>query len=160
MNQFIHQQLILHNSTLLCSFIQSLTTPASYLIEFQVSLLLLFELEVGGEDIIHEIVKVGPINQSLSLVAWVHGGPTELVVSHLTLHEAPHGATHHRHWFLAGQDQDFTYCINFNSLAEELACRWRKKYMPNERRKQLKSDPAPNTEAAQWLSIIQLVTSL
>ena len=72
--------------------------------ECQVSLLLLLELEVSGEDIIHEIVKVGSIDQSLSLVARVHGSPTELVVSHLTLHEAPNRATHHGHWLLAWQD--------------------------------------------------------
>ena len=58
-------------------------------------LLSLLEFEVSGEDVIHEVVKVGSINQPLSLVAWVHGSPAELVVSHLTLHEAPHRATHH-----------------------------------------------------------------
>ena len=81
-----------------------MATLASYLMECQVSLLLLLELEVSGEDIIHEIVKVASIDQSLSLVARVHGGPTELVVSHLTLHEAPNWATHHWHWLLAWQD--------------------------------------------------------
>ena len=82
----------------------------------------LLEFEVSGKDIIHEVVKIGSINQPLSLITWVHGSPAELVISHLTLHEAPHRATHHRHWFLARQDQDLTYCINLNSLPEELAC--------------------------------------
>ena len=83
---------------------QSVATLASYLMKCQFSLRLLLELEVGGEDIIHEIVKVGSIDQSHSLVARVHGSPTELVVSHLTLHEAPNWTTHHRHWLLAWQD--------------------------------------------------------
>ena len=80
----------------------------------------LLEFEVSGEDVIHEVVKVGSINQPLALIAWVHGSPTELVIDHLTFHEAPHRATHHRHWFLARQDQDLTHCINLNSLPEEL----------------------------------------
>ena len=80
------------------------------------------EFEISGENVIHKVVKVGPINQPLSLVAWVHGSPAELVISHLTFHEVPHRATHHRHWFLARQYQDLTHCINFHSLQEELAC--------------------------------------
>ena len=85
-------------------------------------LLLLCKLEVSGENIIHKIVKVGSINQPLSLVAWVHGSPAELVISYLTLHEAPHRATHHRHWLLAWQDQDLTSLINLHSLPEKLTC--------------------------------------
>jgi len=79
-------------------------------------------LEVSGEDVIHEVIKVGSINQPLSLVAWVHGSPAELVIRNLMLHEAPHRATHHRHWLLARQDQYLTHCINLNSLPKELAC--------------------------------------
>jgi len=80
------------------------------------------EFEISGENVIHKVVKVGPINQPLSLVAWVHGSPAELIIRYLTIHEAPHRATHHRHWFLARQYQDLTHCINLNSLPEELAC--------------------------------------
>ena len=64
-------------------------------------LLFLHEFEVSGEDVIHEVVKVGSINQPLPLIAWVHGSPAELVISRLTLHEAPHRATHYRYRFLA-----------------------------------------------------------
>ena len=85
-------------------------------------LLLLCKLEVSGENIIHKIVKVGSINQPLSLVAWVHGSPAELVVSYLTLHEAPHRVAHHRHWLLAWQDQDLTSLINLHSFPEKLTC--------------------------------------
>jgi len=85
--------------------------------------MLLLEGKVSREDIIHKVVKVGSIDKTLSLVAWIHGSPAELVISHLTLHEAPHRTTHHRHWLLARQDQDLTHCINFNSLLEELTCR-------------------------------------
>ena len=90
---------------------------------WKAGLWLFFKVEVGGEDIVHKVVKVGSIDQSLSLVAWVHSSPAELVISHLTLHEAPHGATHHRHWLLAWQDQDLTSLINLNSPPEELAYR-------------------------------------
>ena len=82
---------------------------------------MLLEFEVSRKDVIDEVIKVVSIDQSLSLVAWVHGSPAELVISHLTLHEAPHRATHHRHWFLARQDEDRAHCINLNSLPEELA---------------------------------------
>ena len=63
------------------------------------------------------------INVPLSLVAWVHGSPAELVVSHLPLHEAPHRTAHHRHRLLVGHDQDLADLINLNSFAEELAYR-------------------------------------
>ena len=80
------------------------------------------EFEISGENVIHKVVKVGPINQPLSLVAWVHGSPAELVISHLTLHKAPHRVMHDRHWFLARKYQGLMHCINLNSLLEELAC--------------------------------------
>ena len=98
------------------------------LTNIQLYLLSFLELEVSGEDIIHKVVKVGSIDQPLSLVAWVHGSPAELVISHLTLHEAPHRATHHRNWLLPWQDEDFTGLINLHSPPEELACRWKKSY--------------------------------
>ena len=85
--------------------------------------LLLLEFKVGGEHIIDQVVKVGAINQPLSLVAWVHGGPAELVIRQFPLHEAPHWSAHHRHRLLVGHDQDLTDLIKFNSLAEELACK-------------------------------------
>jgi len=86
----------------------------------------MFEHKTTVKYFLHYIIPVNSLNQSLSLVAWVHGSPAELVISHLTLHEAPHRATHHRHWLLARQDQDLTHCINFNSLPEELAYRQRR----------------------------------
>ena len=109
---------------------ENVSNPSSFIILIRLyssyHLLLLVEFEVSGEDVIHEVVKVVSINQPLSLEAWVHGGPAELVISHLTLHEAPHGATHHGHWLLARQDQDLTHCINLNRLPEKLAytCMW------------------------------------
>jgi len=81
----------------------------------------MFEHKTTVKYFLHYIIPVNSLDQSLSLVAWVHGSPAELVISHLTFHEAPHRATHHRHWFLARQDQDLTHCIYLNSLPEELA---------------------------------------
>ena len=92
-----------------------------FLTNVQLYLLSFLESEVSGKDIIHKVVKVGSINQPLSLVDWVHSSLAELVISHLTLHEAPHRTTHHRHWLLAWQDQDLTGLINFHSPPEELA---------------------------------------
>ena len=99
----------------------SCNTLSNYMMTY-LCLLLLLELKVSGQDIVHEVVKVGSINQPLSLVAWVHGSPAELVISHLTLHEAPHRATHHRHWLLPWQDEDLTSLINLHSLPEKLTC--------------------------------------
>ena len=84
--------------------------------------LLLIEFKLCGEDIIHQVVKVGAINQPLSLVAWVHGGPAKLVISHLSLHEAPHRSTHYRYRFLAWEDQELAYLIKCHLLTEELTC--------------------------------------
>ena len=73
------------------------------------------------QHIIHEVVQVGPIDEPVSLVARVHGGPAELVVGSLSLHEAPHGTTHHGDWLLAWQQQDLAHLVNLNALTEELA---------------------------------------
>ena len=85
-------------------------------------LLSFIKFEFCREHVIHQIVKVFSIDEPLSLVAWVHGGPAELVVSHLPLHEAPHRTAHHRYGVLVGHDQDFAHLVDLNSLAEELAC--------------------------------------
>ena len=86
------------------------------------SSLLLLELEVIGHHVIHEVVIVCSIDQTLSLVARVHGSPAELVISLLSLHEAPDGTTHHRYRLLVWDDEDLAYLVNHNSGAEELAC--------------------------------------
>ena len=78
--------------------------------------------EVCCHDIVHQVVEVGPIDEALSLVAGVHGRPAELIISRLSLHEAPHGATHHRHWLLVRHDQDLSRLVNINSFAKELTC--------------------------------------
>ena len=85
--------------------------------------ILLFKLEVSGQDIIHQVVKVGSIDESLSLVAWVHGSPAKLFIGHLSLHEAPHRTTHHWDRLFVWHDQELTNFINLNSLAEELTCK-------------------------------------
>lgn len=53
----------------------------------------LLNFEDIREDVIHEVVKVGPINQPLSLAAWVHGSPAEMVISYLMLHKFTQGNT-------------------------------------------------------------------
>ncbi len=80
------------------------------------------EREGSREDILDSVVPITTVNQPLSLVARVHGGPAELVVKHLPLHETPDRTTHHGHWLLRWKDQDLTNFINFNPFAEELAC--------------------------------------
>ena len=81
----------------------------------------LLKHKTAVKHMIYYVVLVDTLNQSLSLVAWVHGSPAELVISHLTLHEAPHRTTHHRYWLLPWQDEDLTGLINLHSLPEELA---------------------------------------
>ncbi len=88
-------------------------------------LVLFLEREVSCKNVIHNIVKVGAINQPLSLVAWVHGSPAELVIRHLPLHEAPNRATHHSHWLLPGQDQKLPNLIKRDSLTEKRGCEQR-----------------------------------
>ena len=76
--------------------------------------------EVRGHDIIDEIVEVGSIDEPLSLVARVHGSPAELVITSLSLHEAPHRTTHHRNRLLVWHDQDLSHFVHLNALTEEL----------------------------------------
>ena len=79
--------------------------------------------EVRRHDIIDKIVKVGTINEPLSLVARVHGSPAELVIRSLSLHEAPHRTTHHRNRLLVWHDEKLSCLINVHSLAKELTCK-------------------------------------
>ena len=79
--------------------------------------------EICGHDIIDEIVKVGAIDEPLSLVARVHGSPAELVIRSLSLHEAPHRTTHHRNRLLVWHNEKFSCLIYVHSLAEELTCK-------------------------------------
>ena len=76
--------------------------------------------EISGHDIIHKVVEVGSINDTLPLVAWVHGCPAELIFYNFPLHEAPHRATHNGHRFLVGHDQDLSSLVHINPLAEKL----------------------------------------
>ena len=78
------------------------------------------EFEVGAHDIVYKVVEVGAIDESFSLVAWIHGCPAHLIIGHLALHKAPDWTAHDRYWLFVGHDQDLTDFINFYSLAEKL----------------------------------------
>ena len=62
-----------------------------------------FELESSGENIIHYIVQIVPINQSMTLVAWVHGNPAQLVTRDIVFHVSPNWLPHHRDRSFVGQ---------------------------------------------------------
>ena len=86
----------------------------------------LSELELSGEDIVHQIVKVGSINESLSLVAWVHGHPAEVAgVPSLSLHEGPHWLALHWDRLLPGDHEDLANIVQHHITVEELACNTR-----------------------------------
>ena len=91
-----------------------------YCIDMRV--LLLVELEFSRHDVVYKVVKVGAIDEALSLVARVHGSPAELVVFLLPLHEGPDWTTHHWDRLLVRHDQNLTNLINLNSFTEELTC--------------------------------------
>ena len=55
------------------------------------------KFEVGGEDIINQVVEVVSLDESLALVTRVHGCPAELVLRCLPLHEAPDRLPHY--WY-------------------------------------------------------------
>jgi len=64
-------------------------------------------------------VQVKFITHSLSLVVCIHGSPVELIISHLTLHEAPHaGCCTTGTGSLPGVSEDFTY------LNQKERCKW------------------------------------
>ena len=71
-----------------------------------------FELEFGGEHIVHQVVKVGAINETLSLVPRVHGHPAEVAgVSRFTLHEGPQRLALDRDGLLSWKNENLTHCI-------------------------------------------------
>ena len=57
------------------------------------------KFEIGGEDIINQIIKVVSLDEPLALVARVQGYPAELVLRHLPLHETPDRLSHYWYWF-------------------------------------------------------------
>ena len=63
-----------------------------------------------------------PINQVFSLVTGVHSNPAELVVRDIVLHVCPDRFPHDRDGGFFRQEEEFTSCVNFNTLTEKLAC--------------------------------------
>ena len=93
----------------------------------QISTLLLMGLpkfEVGGEDVINQVVEVVSLDESLALVAGVHGCPAELVLRCLPLHKTPDRLPHY--WYrlhVWPKKQQLSRLVNFNPLTEELTCK-------------------------------------
>ena len=84
-------------------------------------LVLWCKLELTRQHIIHQIVKVVTLQETLSLVAGVHGGPAQLVIFLLPLHEGPDRTTHHWDRIKGGEDQHATNLIYVHTRTEELA---------------------------------------
>ena len=82
------------------------------------------EFEVGGEDIINQVVEVVSLDESLALVAGVHGCPAELVLRRLPLHETPDRLPHYRYrlhvW--PKYSSSTSRLINLNHFMKELTC--------------------------------------
>lgn len=83
-----------------------------------------FELEIRGEDVIHQVVQVAALNQPLALIARVHGLPAQLVlwVWYVSLHEVPDRMSHHWHWVHGGEEKQLASLINLNTTVQELTC--------------------------------------
>ena len=75
---------------------------------------------MGIYDVVNEIVIADTINDSFSLIAWVHGNPAILFINLWSLHEGPDGTTHHWDRLLIGHYQNLTNWINLYSFAEKL----------------------------------------
>lgn len=86
------------------------------------SLLLHLENKSIVKHIIDEIVEVIPLNEPVSLVAGVHGGPAKLVILYLSLHEAPDRTTHNGNRLHFWQQEELANGINLHTIAEELTC--------------------------------------
>ena len=81
------------------------------------------ELELSREDVVHEVVKVGAINETLSLEARVHGYPAVVAgVPSLSLHEGPHRLPLDWHRFLPWDHEDLTNHVQNHVVVEELTC--------------------------------------
>ena len=81
------------------------------------------KIEVRREEIINQVVEGVSLDESLALVAGVHGCPAELVLRHLPLHEAPDRLPHY--WYrlhVWPKKQQLSRLVNFNPLTEELTC--------------------------------------
>ena len=105
---------------------------------FQISLVLPRpELERRWEHIINQIVQVVSLYELLSLIAWVHGHPAELVTGLFSLHEVPDWLPHHRHWLHVRKEKETARFIYFDSRPKELTCDW------SDHNIQIKACPAP-----------------
>ena len=124
----------------------------------QIIQLMLIELELSGHDVIHKIVKVGAIDEALSLISLVHGGPAELVVFLLSLHEGPDWTTHHWDRLLVRHDQNLTNLIDLNSITEELTCRNRSKEGENTNFSTQPFKSLVVCQLYQWLLLLDLFT--
>ena len=83
----------------------------------------LLVLELCGEHVVHQVVKVGAVNQTLPLVARVHGHPAEVGrISTLTLHECPQGFALDGDRLFTRENEQLANVVQRHSTAEELAC--------------------------------------
>ena len=81
----------------------------------------LLVLELCGEHVVHQVVKVGAVNQTLPLVARVHGHPAEVGrISPLTLHECPQGFALDGDRLFTRENEQLADSVQRHSTAEEL----------------------------------------
>ena len=85
-------------------------------------IMLAVKLEISRKNIVDYIIQIMPINQVFSLVTGVHSNPAELVARDVVFHICPDRFTHDGDGGFFRQEEEFTSCINFNTLTEKLAC--------------------------------------
>ena len=80
-------------------------------------------LELSGEHVVHQVVEVGAVNQTLPLVARVHGHPAEVGrISLLTLHKCPQGFALDGDRLFTRENEQLADAVQRDSITEELAC--------------------------------------
>ena len=109
------------------SLLMSLSLGLCLLLNRQNSSQLLV-LELCGEHVVHQVVKVGAVNQTLPLVARVHGHPAEVGrISPLTLHECPQGFALDGDRLFTRENEQLADSVQRHSITEELTCIIREK---------------------------------
>ena len=85
-----------------------------------ISMLSQLECKLFREDIVDEVVEIVSFDELLSLVAWIHGRPTELVFRLISLHEVPDWLPHHSYWLHVGEKKKTTGLVYLNTWPEKL----------------------------------------
>ena len=84
-----------------------------------------FKLEIGGKEILHLVVHIRSVDQSLSLLTMLYGSPALFAIIYLAklvLHVTPYRTLFNWHGLLVRKDEHLLNVIDSHTTVQKLTC--------------------------------------